>query len=125
MEKFFIVNEQATTADIGDTVHDVLAVPVSKLRGMTNDATGGVDLVLHFEGSAEGSADGDASSSDTITLTITANKHVAVMKAIADAVNKPGIAGNAGQIVLWEAEAGVSEVSTYITGAAVAVAAVD
>ena len=122
MVKYLIFNEDATTADIGDEVHDVYMADTSKLRGVTNDGTGGVDLVLHFSGSAEGDADGDASSSDTVTLTITANKHVKVMKELAQAINQGP--NSDGAIVLFDAEAGTS-FSSDVSAIAIAVSAAD
>tara|TARA_R100000734_G_C3199880_1_gene19159 strand:- start:42 stop:419 length:378 start_codon:yes stop_codon:yes gene_type:complete len=124
--KILIANEQATTADIGDTAHDVAAYPVDKFLGMTNDATSGTDLVLYFAGSAEGTGDGDASSVDKMTLTITANKHVDVMKAIADKISEPDGKNN-GAIVVFDAErsSNKSDISDHITGVTVAVSAAD
>ena len=122
MVKYLIFNEDATTADIGDEAHDVYMADASRLRGITNDGTGGVDLVLHFAGSAEGEADGDASSGDTVTLTITANKHVKVMKELAQAINQGP--NSDGAIVLFDAEAGTS-FSSDVSAITIAVAAVD
>jgi hypothetical protein len=122
MEKMLIFNEDATTADIGDEVHDVYMAPFSRLRGVTNDGTSGVDLVLHFESSAEGGADGDASSNDTVTLTITANKHVKVMKELAAAINQGP--NSDGAVVLYDAEAGTS-FSSDVSAIAIAVATAD
>ena len=122
MEKMLIFNEQGTTADIGDTAHDAYMADVSRLRGITNDGTSGTDLVLHFKGSAEGEADGDATSGDTVTLTITANKHVKVMKELAQAINEGP--NSDGAIVLFDAEAGTS-FSSDVSAIAIAVAAVD
>ena len=122
MVKYLIFNEDATTADIGDEAHDVYMADASRLRGVTNDGTGGTDLVLHFKGSAEGDADGDASSSDTVTLTITANKHVKVMKELAAAINEGP--NSDGAIVLYDAEAGTS-FSSDVSAIAIAVAAQD
>ena len=122
--KFLIFNEQATTADIGDTAHDVLMVPVSRYLGATNDATGGVDIVMYFEGSAEGMADGDASSVDTVTLTVTANKHVKVMKEIAQIMYATGPQYSDGAIVMFDAENSIS-FSDDVTGIAIAVSTQD
>ena len=122
MVKYLIFNEDATTADIGDEAHDVYMADASRLRGVTNDGTGGTDLVLHFKGSAEGDADGDASSSDTVTLTITANKHVKVMKELAQAINEGP--NSDGAIVLFDAEAGTS-FSADVSAIAIAVSAAD
>ena len=122
MERYLIFNEDATTADIGDEAHDVYMAPLSRLRGVTNDGTSGVDLVLHFMGSAEGDADGDASSSDTVTLTITANKHVKVMKELAAAINQGP--NSDGAVVLFDAEAGTS-FSSDVSAIAIAVSAAD
>ena len=122
MEKMLIFNEQGTTADIGDTAHDVLVVPASKFLGATNDATSGTELVLYFAGTAEGMADGDASSVDKITLTITANKHVKVMKELAAAINEGP--NSDGAVVLYDAEAGTS-FSSDVSAIAIAVSAAD
>jgi|TARA_R100000081_G_scaffold80115_1_gene47100 hypothetical protein len=122
MVKYLIFNEDATTADIGDEAHDVYMADASRLRGITNDGTGGVDLVLHFAGSAEGEADGDASSGDTVTLTITANKHVKVMKELAQAINQGP--NSDGAIVLFDAESGTS-FSSDVSAIAIAVSAAD
>ena len=122
MVKYLIFNEDATTADIGDEAHDVYMADVSRLRGITNDGTSGTDLVLHFAGSAEGEADGDANSGDTVTLTITVNKHVKVMKELAQAINQGP--NSDGAVVLFDAEAGKS-FSTDVSAIAIAVSAVD
>tara|TARA_A100001515_G_C4423339_1_gene161176 strand:+ start:98 stop:466 length:369 start_codon:yes stop_codon:yes gene_type:complete len=122
MVKYLIFNEDATTADIGDEAHDVYMADASRLRGVTNDATSGTDLVLHFKGSAEGDADGDASSGDTVTLTITENKHVKVMKELAQAINEGP--NSDGAIVLFDAEAGTS-FSDDVSAIAIAVSAAD
>ena len=124
MEKMLIFNEQATTADIGDTAHDVYMVPASKFLGATNDGTGGVDLVLYFAGSAEGMGDGDVSSVDKVTLTVTANKHVAVMKEISQLLYATGPQYSDGAVVMFDAENSIS-FSTNVTGIAVAVATAD
>ena len=121
-ERMLIFNEDATTADIGDEAHDVYMAPLSRLRGVTNDGTSGTDLVLHFEGSAEGSADGDANSVDKVTLTITANKHVKVMKELAAAINEGP--NSDGAVVLYDAEAGTS-FSSDVSAIAIAVSAAD
>jgi len=124
MEKMLIFNEQATTADIGDTAHDVYMVPASRFLGATNDATGGVDLVLYFAGSAEGAADGDASSVDTVTLTISDNKHVSVMKELSQLLYATGPGYTDGAVVAFDAENSIS-FSSDVTGIAIAVAAQD
>tara|TARA_R100000030_G_scaffold24308_1_gene17615 strand:+ start:449 stop:817 length:369 start_codon:yes stop_codon:yes gene_type:complete len=122
MERYLIFNEQGTTADIGDTAHDVFMAPVSKYLGATNDATSGTDLVLYFAGTAEGMADGDASSVDKVTLTITANKHVKVMKDLVAFMNRAPLGDPA--LVAFDAENSIS-FSTDVTGVAIAVAAAD
>ena len=122
MERILIFNEDGTTADIGDQAHDVLMVPASKFLGATNDGTSGTDLVLYFTGSAEGMADGDATSVDKVTLTITENKHVKVMKELAQAINEGPHSD--GAIVLFDAESGTS-FSTDVSAIAIAVAAQD
>ncbi len=122
MVKYLIFNEDATTANIGDEAHDVYMADASRLRGVTNDGTSGVDLVLHFAGSAEGEADGDANSGDTVTLTITVNKHVKVMKELAQAINQGP--NSDGAVVLFDAEAGTS-FSSDVSAIAIAVSAVD
>ena len=122
MEKMLIFNEQGTTADIGDTAHDVYMVPASKFLGATNDATSGTELVLYFAGSAEGMADGDASAVDTVTLTITANKHVDVAKAFAQKVNQHP--NSDGAIVMYDEENSIT-FSSKVSAIAIAVAAQD
>ena len=122
MEKMLIFNEQGTTADIGDTAHDVLIVPASKFLGATNDATSGTDLVLYFAGSAEGTADGDASSVDTVTLTITANKHVDVAKEFIQKINQSP--NSDGAIVMYDEENSIS-FSSKVSAIAIAVSAQD
>ena len=122
MEKMLIFNEQGTTADIGDTAHDVLVVPASKFLGATNDATSGTELVLYFAGTAEGMADGDASSVDKITLTITANKHVDVAKAFAQKVNQHP--NSDGAIVMYDEENSIT-FSSDVSAIAIAVSTQD
>jgi hypothetical protein len=122
--KFLIFNEQGTTADIGDTAHDVYMVPVSRYLGATNDGTGGTDLVLYFEGSAEGMADGDATSVDKVTLTVTANKHVKVMKEIAQIMYATGPQYSDGAVVMYDEENSIS-FSDDVTAIAIAVSAQD
>ena len=124
MEKMLIFNEQATTADIGDAAHDVYMVPASRFLGATNDGTGGVDLVLYFAGSAEGTADGDASSVDKVTLTISDNKHVSVMKELSQLLYATGPGYTDGAVVMFDAENSIS-FSSDVTGIAVAVATQD
>tara|TARA_R110000765_G_scaffold110167_1_gene201467 strand:+ start:261 stop:635 length:375 start_codon:yes stop_codon:yes gene_type:complete len=124
MEKILIFNEDAVTADIGDEVHDVLMVPAGKFLGATNDGTGGTDLVLYFAGSAEGTGDGDATSVDKVTLTISANKHVKVMKEFSQLLYATGPGYTDGACVVFDAEAGVS-FSSDVSAIAIAVAAQD
>ena len=122
--KLLIFNEQATTADIGDTAHDIYATTPARFLGATNDGTGGTDLVLYFEGSAEGMADGDATSVDKVTLTITANKHVSVLKELAQVLHATGPGYTDGAVVMFDAENSIS-FSSDVTGVAVAVAGQD
>tara|TARA_A100001201_G_scaffold112408_1_gene96257 strand:+ start:1076 stop:1456 length:381 start_codon:yes stop_codon:yes gene_type:complete len=122
--KLLIFNEQATTADIGDAAHDVYATTPSRFLGATNDGTGGVDLVLYFEGSAEGMADGDASSIDKVTLTINDNKHVSVLKELAQVLHATGPGYSDGAIVMFDAENSIS-FSNDVTGIAISVATQD
>ena len=122
MDKMLIFNEQGTTADIGDTAHDVYMVPASKFLGATNDATSGTELVLYFAGSAEGTGDGDATSVDTVTLTITANKHVDVAKAFAQKVNQHP--NSDGAIVMYDEENSIT-FSSKVSAIAIAVSAQD
>jgi hypothetical protein len=122
MDKMLIFNEQGTTADIGDTAHDVYMVPASKFLGATNDATSGTELVLYFASSAEGMADGDGSSVDTVTLTITANKHVDVAKAFAQKVNQHP--NSDGAIVMYDEENSIT-FSSKVSAIAIAVATQD
>ena len=120
--KLLIFNEQATTADIGDTAHDIYATTPSRFLGATNDATSGTDLVLYFAGTAEGPGEGDASSVDKVTLTITANKHVKVMKELTAFMNRAPLGDPA--LVAFDAENSIS-FSTDVTGIAIAVATAD
>mgnify|MGYP003123711056 FL=1 len=122
--KLLIFNEQATTANIGDTAHDIYATTPSRFLGATNDATSGTDLVLYFEGSAEGMGDGDATSVDKVTLTITANKHVSVLKELAQVLHATGPGYTDGAVVMFDAENSIS-FSDDVTGVAIAVAAQD
>jgi len=122
MDKILIFNEQGTTASIGDTAHDVYAVPYSRFLGATNDATSGVDLVLYFAGSAEGTADGDASSVDTVTLTITDNKHVSVMQAFTQKINQHPHSD--GALVMFDAENSIT-FDSQVTAVAIAVSTQD
>ena len=100
MEKMLIFNEQATTASIGDTAHDVYMVPASRFLGATNDATGGV------------------------TLTISDNKHVSVMKELSQLLYATGPGYTDGAVVAFDAENSIS-FSSDVTGIAIAVATAD
>ena len=80
-----------------DAADDAAMFPVSRLRGLTvaADAT----VLVKFDSSIGGTADGDH---DVVTITATADKELDVFKGIADAIAKPGIAGNNGYVVVCD-----------------------
>ena len=113
MEKFVLVNEQATTASIGDTAHDVAGWPVSNFLGFTDETTDSTKLTLMFKPMEE-SIGSDPDGCDNVVLTITDNAQVTVMKEIIAKFNSPRITED-GVIVLGDAETG-EFLSSNITG---------
>ena len=123
MNKFLLFNEQATAGSIGTTAHDVLCVPVERFKGFTNESGTDTQLSMIFAGIEEGEADGDVSSVDKVVLTITANHHIPVMKAIANAITNEDRFGD-GLIVIGDANAGTF-IHEDVTGVTVTVTAAD
>jgi len=121
MEKLLVFNEQGTAADVGETVHDVAAYPLSKFKGFTNTGTTNTQLQMIFEGMEEGSADGDASSVDTITLTITANKQYEAMLSIWNFINSDQING---VYVIWDELSSLPHAG-YVSGCAISISSAD
>ena len=120
MDKYLLFNEAASAGAVGDAAHDVVCYPLSKFKGFTNTGTTDTQLQMIFEGLEEGSADGDASSVDTITLTITQNKHVEAMKDISNA-----IASNISGVIVIADRVGSDFVSSYVTASSISVSAAD
>ena len=120
MDKYLLFQEQGTANAVGETVHDLACYPLSRFKGFTNTGTTNTELQMIFEGLEEGVADGDASSVDTVTLTITANKHVEATKDIANA-----IASNISGIIVISDNLTDEYVSSYVTASAINVVAVD
>tara|TARA_R110002020_G_C16049420_1_gene754459 strand:+ start:470 stop:838 length:369 start_codon:yes stop_codon:yes gene_type:complete len=104
MEKFVLVNEQATTASIGDAAHDVACFPVSNFLGFTDETTDSTKLTLMFKPMEE-SIGSDPDGCDNVVLTITDNAQVTVMKEIIQKFNSSR-ATEDGVIVLGDAETG-------------------
>tara|TARA_R110000765_G_scaffold394583_1_gene488124 strand:+ start:282 stop:647 length:366 start_codon:yes stop_codon:yes gene_type:complete len=119
MERFILVNEQATTATIGDAVHDVACWPVSNFLGFTNESTTSTELTLMFKPMEE-SIGSDPDGCDGVVLTITDNQQVKVMQEIIAAFN--GHKHRDGVIVLGDAATG-EFLTSDITGVVVAVQA--
>lgn len=123
MNKYLLFNEQATTADIGGAAHDVYCVPVERFIGFTNEGTTETEVTMFFAGMEEGQGDGDASSVDKVVLTITINKQVEVMKAIANAITNEDRFGD-GVVIVGDANAGTF-IHEDVTGVTVTVASAD
>tara|TARA_R100001463_G_scaffold4344_1_gene16449 strand:+ start:236 stop:604 length:369 start_codon:yes stop_codon:yes gene_type:complete len=104
MEKFVLVNEQATTASIGDAAHDVACFPVSNFLGFTDETTDSTKLTLMFKPMEE-SIGSDPDGCDNVVLTITDNAQVTVMKEIIQKFNSSR-ATEDGVIVLGDAATG-------------------
>tara|TARA_R100000388_G_C7201132_1_gene138548 strand:- start:44 stop:409 length:366 start_codon:yes stop_codon:yes gene_type:complete len=117
MEKFVLVNEQATTAEIGDTAHDVACFPVSNFLGFTDETTDSTKLTLMFKPMEE-SIGSDPDGCDNVVLTITDNAQVTVMKEIIQAFN--GHKHRDGVIVLGDASTG-EFLTSNITGVAITI----
>tara|TARA_R100000734_G_C3285877_1_gene78604 strand:+ start:499 stop:867 length:369 start_codon:yes stop_codon:yes gene_type:complete len=117
MEKFVLVNEQATTAQIGDTAHDVACFPVSNFLGFTDETTDSTKLTLMFKPMEE-SIGSDPDGCDNVVLTITDNAQVTVMKEIIQAFN--GHKHRDGVIVLGDASTG-EFLTSNITGVAITI----
>ena len=121
MDKYLLFNEQATVGSIGDAANDVVCYPLSRFKGFGHTASD-TTLTMIFEGLLEGTADGDVSSVDTITLTITQNKHVEAMKDISNAI----ASDISGVVVIADITSGATKfASTYVTGVSIAVSAAD
>ena len=119
MDKFLLFNEQGTAGSIGDAANDVVCYPLSRFKGFGHTASD-TTLTMIFEGMLEGTADGDASSVDTITLTITRNKHVDAMVEIANAISS----NISGVIIVVDANA-ETYLGSYISGVSISVSAQD
>lgn len=117
MNKFLLFNEQATKGTIGDAAHDVLCVPVERFQGFTNEGTTATQITMFFNSIEEGLAD---DAVDKVVLTITENEHVAVMKAISNAITNEDRFGD-GVIVIGDANAGTF-ISENVTGVTITVA---
>ena len=121
MDKFLLFNEREVAADIGDSADDVVGYPLSRFKGFGNSASDS-RLLMIFEGLREGDAEGDASSVDTITLSITTNKHVEAMKEISNAI----ASDISGYIVIADMTSGATKfASNYITGVVISISAAD
>jgi len=120
MNKFLLFNEQATTADIGAAAHDVYCVPVERFQGFTNEGTTETEVTMFFNSIEEGVAD---DAVDKVVLTITINKQVEVMKAIANAITNEDRFGD-GLVIIGDANAGTF-VHEDVTGVTITVANAD
>jgi len=118
MEKFILVNEQSTTASIGDAAHDVAGWPVSNFLGFTDEDTTATELTMMFKPMEE-SIGSDLDGCDNVVLTITENKQLTVMKEIIQKMNSSR-ATEDGVIVLGDAATG-EYISSNVTGVAVTV----
>ena len=116
MEKFILVNEQATTATIGDAAHDVACWPVSSFLGFTDEDTTSTELTMMFKPMEE-SIGSDPDGCDNVVLTITDNAQVTVMKEIIQKLNSSR-ATEDGVIVLGDAATG-EYISSKVTGVVV------
>ena len=119
MEKILLFNEQATTASIGDTAHDVAGYPVSKFRGFTNLGTTDTELEMVFDSMEDAN---DLVLYDNVKLTITANKHLSVMADIWRAIYSSGPQYTDGVITIFDAEDTTTKVANDISGITVTVA---
>ena len=117
MEKFILVNEQGTTASIGDTAHDVACWPVSNFLGFTNESGTSTQLTMMFK-TMEESIGSDPDGCDFVALTITDNQQVRVMQEIIQAIN--GHKHKDGVIVLGDASTG-EYLTSDITGVAITI----
>lgn len=120
MNKFLLFNEQGTKGTIGDAAHDVYCVPVEKFLGFTNEGTTATEISMLFAGIEDAGNDNDVDAVDKVVLTITENEHVAVMKAIANAITNEDRFGD-GVIVVGDVNAGTF-ISEDVTGIAITVA---
>ncbi len=117
MERFVLVNEQATAASVGDTSHDVACWPVSNFLGFTDESTTSTELTLMFKPMEE-SIGSDPDGNDNVVLTITDNQQVKVMQDIIAVFN--GHKHKDGVIVLGDAATG-EYLTSDITGVVVTV----
>ena len=77
--------------------NDALMYPVSRLLIVEHAAD--TAILMKFEGSAQDTTV-EEDNFDIMNLVITADTEQAVMRAIADAIAAPGIAGNKGFIII-------------------------
>tara|TARA_R100000655_G_scaffold11098_2_gene25929 strand:+ start:322 stop:663 length:342 start_codon:yes stop_codon:yes gene_type:complete len=80
--------------DAGD---DAAMYPVQSLLAVT--VAGDGQVLMKFKSSIGGRT---GAEHDSVALTCTADTELVVFKAIADAINKPGIAGNDGHVVVCD-----------------------
>jgi len=118
MEKFILVNDIATTLEIGDSVHDVACWPVSSFLGFTDEDTTSTELTMMFKPMEE-SIGSDPDGCDNVVLTITDNKQVTVMQEIIQKLNSSR-ATEDGVIVLGDASTG-EYLTSDITGVAITI----
>jgi len=90
MEKYLYFRTEATDAN-DDATGDSAFFPASSLMGMQPTADDA--MTLYFKSMVRRSPDGSVDHAnsldnhDTVVLTITANKHISTMRAIAEAIN--------------------------------------
>ena len=94
-QKYLYFRTEATDAD-DDATGDSALFPVSSLMGM--QPTSDTALTLYFKSMLRGSGNegaGDAlanlDNNDSVTVTISANTHLAAMRAIIDAINNQNL----------------------------------
>ena len=80
-----------------DGADDAAMYPVHSLIGVT--VAGDGQVLMQFKSSVGGNT---GAEHDSIALTCTADTELVVMKAIADAIAAPGIAGNKGFVVVCD-----------------------
>ena len=94
-QKYLYFRTEATDAN-DDATGDSALFPVSSLIGM--QPTSDTALTLYFKSMLRGSGNEGAGDSlanldnnDSVTVTISANTHLAAMRAIVDAINNPNL----------------------------------
>tara|TARA_R100001594_G_scaffold148606_1_gene204193 strand:- start:757 stop:1182 length:426 start_codon:yes stop_codon:yes gene_type:complete len=94
-QKYLYFRTEATDAN-DDATGDSALFPVSSLMGM--QPTSDTALTLYFKSMLRGSGNEGAGDSlanldnnDSVTVTISANTHLAAMRAIVDAINNPNL----------------------------------